>query len=140
MMKNSINNWQITNELQGVILVSFSLVIYKLYLSNQITLILSSNMIPFVLISMVGMFIIGWFRIINRDMYGADCGCEACDLEGSSVFGLLQYIFLFIIPMMIAFNLENYLLSDLYLDGQVLNSHIEKTIEVFMRNPDNFDF
>ncbi|WP_019155925.1 hypothetical protein [Robertmurraya massiliosenegalensis] len=63
MMKNSINNWQIANELQGVILVSFSLVIYKLYLSNQIMLILSSNMIPFVLISMVGMFIMVGFGL-----------------------------------------------------------------------------
>lgn len=124
-MKKNTNDWQITNELQGIILISFSLVIFKLLLSGQITLILAPKMTPFIVFAMITMFVLGVFRLMNSDMYGADCGCEACDPGGSSFFGLFQYSVLFILPIIISFNLDSYHLSAAALEGRGLNSQVQ---------------
>lgn len=98
------NDWQLANELQAIILISLSLVLFKLFTTGQITAMLESRLIPYAFFSMVAMFLLGFFRMMNSDMYGADCDCDACDQGGTGLFGLLQYGVLFFLPIFIAFN------------------------------------
>lgn len=98
------NDWQLANELQAIILISLSLVLFKLFTTGQINSMLESRLIPYAFFAMAAMFLLGFFRMMNSDMYGADCDCEACDQGGTGFFGLLQYGVLFFLPIFIALN------------------------------------
>ncbi|MFS0590129.1 TIGR03943 family protein [Cytobacillus horneckiae] len=145
-MKSRIQDKQINNELQGIILICFGLLIFKLFLSQQISLILSPKMIPFTAFSMIAFFILGAYRMFSNDSMSNGCGCDGCDTKSAGIKRYLQYSILFILPLVIGFNLESYNLSldsitkrgvssdvTLRSDGDLLSEVVnfqEKTIEV----------
>jgi hypothetical protein len=97
--------WQFNNELQGILLIGISLVIFKLFVSKKVLFILEPKMLPFLLFAMVSLFIIGFFRLINSDLNGADCDCEVCD-PSSSLFIIIMKssIFIFVIILSLVLN------------------------------------
>jgi hypothetical protein len=105
MKEKQVPIWQFNNELQGVILIGVSLVIFKLYVSKKILIILEPEMIPFLLFAMVSLFIIGFFRLLNSDLNGADCDCEVCD-PTSSLFIIIMKssFFIFVIILSLVLN------------------------------------
>ncbi|NRG44654.1 DUF1980 domain-containing protein, partial [Bacillus sp. CRN 9] len=82
-MKSRIQDKQINNELQGIILICFGLLIFKLFLSQQISLILSPKMIPFTAFSMIAFFIMGAYRMFSNDSKSNGCGCDGCDTKSA---------------------------------------------------------
>src|SRR4051812_46122651 len=105
MKEKQVPIWQFNNELQGILLIGISLVIFKLYVSKNILVILEPKMIPFLLFAMVSLFIIGFFRLMNSDLYGAACDCEVCD-PSSSLFIIIMKssLFLFVIILSLVLN------------------------------------
>ncbi|MDR6997739.1 DUF1980 domain-containing protein [Neobacillus niacini] len=105
MKEKQVPIWQFNNELQGILLIGFSLVIFKLYVSNKILIILEPKMIPFLLFTMISLFIIGCFRLLNSDLNGADCDCEVCD-PSSSMFSIFMKssFFIFVIILSLVLN------------------------------------
>jgi hypothetical protein len=101
MKENQVPIWQFHNELQGIILVGFSLVIFKLYVSKKILFILEPNLIPYLLFAMVSLFIIGFFRLLNSDLNGADCDCEVCD-PSSSLFIIIIRSSIFVLIIILS--------------------------------------
>ncbi|HZG72496.1 MAG TPA: DUF1980 domain-containing protein [Chondromyces sp.] len=115
-MKTKLNySWQWKNELQGILLIGFSLVIFKLYVTDNITILVERKMIPYILLSMFSLFIIGFFRLWNSDMTGADCDCEACDMSSSSTMSFIKYMF-FLVPIVLSL-----LLNDFSVNSEVLS-------------------
>lgn len=117
--------WQLKNELQGIIMIGFSLVIFKLYVSKNISMILAPKMLPFILFAMISLFIMGFFRLLNSDLYGADCDCDVCDTSTSPLASFLQYG-LFIIPILLAL-----VISDFSINNDVL---VKKGLSTFSFN------
>ncbi|MCM3725834.1 DUF1980 domain-containing protein [Neobacillus cucumis] len=108
MKKKQVPIWQFNNELQGILLIGFSLVIFKLYVSNKILIILEPKMIPFLLFAMISLFIIGFFRLLNSDLNGADCDCEVCD-PSSSLFSIFMKSSLFIFVIILSLVLNDFI-------------------------------
>jgi hypothetical protein len=105
MKEKQVPIWQFNNELQGVILIGVSLVIFKLYVSKKILIILEPEMIPFLLFAMVSLFIIGFFRLLNSDLNGADCDCEVCDPSFSLFIIIMKSsFFIFVIILSLVLN------------------------------------
>jgi len=100
-------NWQLSNELQGVILISFSLLLFKLFVKDMIKMLVAPKLVPFLLLSMVFMFILGFFRLLNSNLKGADCDCDVCDQSTSTVKQLLPYL-LFFSPLFFFFTMEDF--------------------------------
>lgn len=107
--------WQTKNELQGILLIGYSLLIFKLFVTNNIFVVLEPRLTSFILFTMVSLFIIGFFRLWNSDMKGADCDCEVCDTSSSSLRMVLQYS-LFLIPIILAL-----IISDFTMDMDILS-------------------
>jgi uncharacterized membrane protein YcgQ (UPF0703/DUF1980 family) len=105
MKEKQVPIWQFNNELQGILLIGFSLVIFKLCVSKKILIILEPKMLPFLLFAMVSLFIIGFFRLLNSDLNGADCECEVCE-PSSSLFIIIMKssLFLFVIILSLVLN------------------------------------
>ncbi|SMQ78340.1 protein of unknown function [Bacillus sp. OV166] len=105
MKEKQVPIWQFNNELQGILLIGISLVIFKLYVSKKVLIILEPEMIPFLLFAMVSLFIIGFFRLLNSDLKGADCDCEVCD-PSSSLFIIIMKssFFIFVIILSLVLN------------------------------------
>jgi uncharacterized membrane protein YcgQ (UPF0703/DUF1980 family) len=105
MKEKKVPIWQFNNELQGILLIGFSLVIFKLYVSKKILIILEPKMIPFLLFAMVSLFLLGFFRLLNSDLNGADCDCEVCD-SSSSLFKIIMKssFFIFVIILSLVLN------------------------------------
>lgn len=98
MKEKQVPFWQFNNELQGILLIGFSLVIFKLYVSKNILKIVEPKMIPFLLFTMVSLFLIGFFRLMNSDLNGAACDCEVCDPASSLLIIIMKSsLFLFVI-------------------------------------------
>ncbi|WP_180955049.1 DUF1980 domain-containing protein [Bacillus sp. V3-13] len=108
-------SWQTKNELQGILLIGFSLVIFKLYVTKNISVVLEPKMTSLIMFTMLSLFIIGFFRLWNSDMKGADCDCEVCDTSSSSLRIVLQYS-LFLFPIILAL-----IISDFTLDTDILS-------------------
>lgn len=105
MKENQVPVWQFNNELQGILLIGFSLVIFKLYVTKKILTILEPRMIPFLLFAMVSLFIIGFFRLLNSDLNGADCDCKVCDPSSSLFVTIMKSsFFLFVIILSLVLN------------------------------------
>ncbi|MBP3041823.1 TIGR03943 family protein [Bacillaceae bacterium Marseille-Q3522] len=102
---NKVTLWQLKNEFQGVLLIGFSLVIFKLYVNGNLYYILAPKMTPFTIFTMIFLFIMGLFRLFNSDMEGADCGCEACDTS-NPLLSPFRYAF-FLIPIVLAYSIED---------------------------------
>ncbi|MGP7815575.1 TIGR03943 family putative permease subunit [Niallia sp. 01092] len=100
-------NWQFSNELQGIILISFSLLIFKLYVKNTLTLLIAPKMIPFLLFSMAALFLLGFFRLLNSNLQGADCDCDVCD-QNTSIIKLLAPYLLFVSPLFFFFTIQDF--------------------------------
>jgi uncharacterized membrane protein YcgQ (UPF0703/DUF1980 family) len=103
MKEEQVPNWKYNNELQGILLIGFSLVIFKLYTTKKILIILEPEMIPYLLFAMVSLFIIGFFRLLNSDLNGADC--EDCD-PSFSLFTITMKssVFIFVIILSLVLN------------------------------------
>lgn len=108
MKENQVPIWQFNNELQGILLIGFSLVIFKLYVTKKILIILEPKMIPFLLFAMVSLFIIGFFRLLNSDLKGVECDCEVCD-PSSSLFITIMKLSFFIFVIIIALVLNDFI-------------------------------
>ncbi|CRK80810.1 DUF1980 domain-containing protein [Neobacillus massiliamazoniensis] len=108
MKEKQVPIWKFSNELEGIILIGFSLVIFKLYISKKILIILEPEMLPFLLFAMVSLFIIGFFRILNSDLNGADCDCEVCD-PSSSMGIIIMKSSLFILVIILSFVVNDFI-------------------------------
>ncbi|MCE4047512.1 MULTISPECIES: TIGR03943 family putative permease subunit [Bacillaceae] len=103
--------WQLSNEMQGIIMIGFSLIIFKLYVKNMLTAFVAPKMLPFLLISMVLLFLLGFFRLLNSNLKGADCDCDVCDENVPPWKLTLSYLF-FLSPLVLFFSLSDYSLHD----------------------------
>ncbi|PKG23819.1 TIGR03943 family putative permease subunit [Niallia nealsonii] len=134
-------NWQLSNELQGIVLISFSLLLFKLFVKNMITMLVAPKLVPFLLISMVVMFMLGFFRLLNSNLKGADCDCDVCDQNTSTIKQLIPYL-LFFSPLFFFFTIEDFSINKDLLstngyisettndDGRTLNMKMEDEIIV----------
>lgn len=125
-------NWQLSNELQGIVLISFSLLLFKLFVKNMMTMLVAPKLIPFLLISMVGMFILGFFRLLNSNLKGADCDCDVCDQNTSTFKQLLPYL-LFFSPLFFFFTIEDFSINK---DLLSTNGYVSETTNSDIRNSD----
>lgn len=125
-------NWQLSNELQGIVLISFSLLLFKLFVKNMMTMLVAPKLIPFLLISMVGMFILGFFRLLNSNLKGADCDCDVCDQNTSTFKQLLPYL-LFFSPLFFFFTIEDFSINK---DLLSTNGYVSETTNSDVRNSD----
>ncbi|WP_445491008.1 TIGR03943 family putative permease subunit [Niallia sp. 03133] len=107
MKKEWSPDWQLTNELQGIILISFSLLIFKLYVKQTLTLLIAPKMIPFLLVSMAALFFLGFFRLLNSNLKGADCDCDVCDQSTTPIRLLAPYI-LFFSPLFFFYTIQDF--------------------------------
>lgn len=103
------HSWRTKNELQGILLIGFSLVIFKLYVTHNIAAVLEPKMTPSILFTMISLFIMGFFRIWNSDMRGADCDCEVCDTSSGTFRTVIQYS-LFLIPIILSLLMSDFTL------------------------------
>ncbi|MFT8321878.1 MAG: TIGR03943 family protein [Bacillus sp. (in: firmicutes)] len=131
-------NWQFSNELQGIILISFSLLIFKLYVKNSLTLLIAPKMIPFLLFSMVILFLLGFFRLLNSNLQGADCDCDVCDQNSSIIKLLLPYL-LFFSPLFFFFTIQDFsinkdLLSNTGYTSENQQEAGENTVDIKVNN------
>ncbi|MFC3885010.1 DUF1980 domain-containing protein [Bacillus songklensis] len=115
MKRKEPPSWRAKNELQGILLIGFSLVIFKLYVTHNIAAVLEPRMNPSIMFTMFSLFIMGFFRVWNSDMRGADCDCEVCDTSSSPFRTVMQYS-LFLIPIILSL-----LMSDFTLDMDVFS-------------------
>lgn len=103
--------WQLSNEMQGIIMIGFSLIIFKLYVKNMITAFVAPKMLPYLLISMGVLFLLGFFRLLNSNLKGADCDCDVCDENVPPWKLALSYLF-FLSPLVLFFSISDYSLND----------------------------
>ncbi|GKU80767.1 TIGR03943 family putative permease subunit [Niallia sp. NCCP-28] len=125
-------NWQLSNELQGIILISFSLLLFKLFVKNMITMLVAPKLVPFLLISMIVMFVLGFFRLLNSNLKGADCDCDVCDQNTSMIKQLFPYL-LFFSPLFFFFTIEDFSINK---DLLSTNGYISETANDDVRNSD----
>ncbi|WP_400241636.1 TIGR03943 family protein [Niallia sp. JL1B1071] len=98
--------WQLANELQGIVLIGFSLLIFKLLVTGDVSRLVAPNMVPFLYITMILLFFLGFFRLLNSNLKGADCDCDVCD-ENASLMNLALSYFLFFSPLFLFFTLQD---------------------------------
>ena len=98
--------WQLANELQGIVLIGFSLLIFKLLVKEEITSLVAPKIVPYLFISMVFMFLLGFFRLLNSNLKGADCDCDVCDENVPPTKLVLSYL-LFFSPLFLFFTLPD---------------------------------
>ncbi|MCM3364765.1 TIGR03943 family putative permease subunit [Niallia sp. MER TA 168] len=98
--------WQLANELQGIVLIGFSLLIFKLLVTGDVTRLVEPNMVPFLYITMFLLFFLGFFRLLNSNLKGADCDCDVCD-ENASLMNLALSYFIFFSPLFLFFTLQD---------------------------------
>lgn len=106
--------WQLANELQGIVLIGFSLLIFKLLVKGDVGQLVAPKMVPLLCITMILMFFLGFFRLLNSNLKGADCDCDVCD-ENSSFLNLTFSYLLFISPLFLFFTLQ-----DMSIDKSIL--------------------
>lgn len=106
--------WQLANELQGIVLIGFSLLIFKLLVTGDVGQLVAPKMVPLLGITMILMFFLGFFRLLNSNLKGADCDCDVCD-ENASFLKLTFSYLLFISPLMLFFTLQ-----DMSIDKSIL--------------------
>ncbi|MEW9111274.1 MAG: TIGR03943 family protein [Cytobacillus gottheilii] len=72
-------------QLQGIILISISLVIFKLYLTGNMAYIMAPKMMPFVLFAFIVLLLLGMYRLFRSNKEEmADCYCLSVDSHKSS--------------------------------------------------------
>ncbi|AYV70539.1 MULTISPECIES: TIGR03943 family putative permease subunit [Niallia] len=98
--------WQLANELQGIVLIGFSLLIFKLLVTGDVGQLVAPKMVPLLGITMTLMFLLGFFRLLNSNLKGADCDCDVCD-ENASFLNLTFSYLLFFSPLMLFFTLQD---------------------------------
>lgn len=108
---NRSPTWQFSNELQGIILIGFSLMIFKLMVKGTITSLVAPKLIPFLLITMSVLFILGFFRLLNSNLRGADCDCEVCD-ENTSFLKIIFTYIIFLSPLFYFFTIQDYSIKE----------------------------
>ncbi|WP_176215185.1 TIGR03943 family putative permease subunit [Cytobacillus gottheilii] len=63
-------------QLQGIILISISLVIFKLYVTGNMAYIMAPKMMPFVLFAFIVLLLLGMYRLFRSNQEGmAECNC-----------------------------------------------------------------
>lgn len=98
--------WQLANELQGIVLIGFSLLIFKLLVKGEMIALVAPKMVPYLFISMVFMFLLGFFRLLNSNLKGADCDCDVCDENVPPLKLALSYV-LYFSPLLLFFTLPD---------------------------------
>ncbi|WP_312094408.1 TIGR03943 family putative permease subunit [Niallia sp.] len=98
--------WQLANELQGIVLIGFSLLIFKLLVTGEVTRLVAPKMVPFLYVTMILLFFLGFFRLLNSNLKGADCDCDVCD-ENTSFMKLTLSYLLFFSPLFLFFTLQD---------------------------------
>lgn len=98
--------WQLANELQGIVLIGFSLLIFKLLVTGDVTRLVAPKMVPFLYATMILLFFLGFFRLLNSNLKGADCDCDVCD-ENTSFMKLTLSYLLFFSPLFLFFTLQD---------------------------------
>ena len=119
--------WQLSNEMQGIIMIGFSLLIFKLYAKNMITAFVAPKMEPYLLISMGALFLLGFFRLLHSNLKGADCDCDVCDENGPPWKLARNYCFV-LAPLVLFFSINDYSLHDEALSK--LTAHDGNTTEL----------
>ncbi|KAB7673124.1 TIGR03943 family putative permease subunit [Bacillus sp. B1-b2] len=98
--------WQLANELQGIVLIGFSLLIFKLLVKGEMIALVAPKMVPYLFVSMTFMFLLGFFRLLNSNLKGADCDCDVCDENVPPLKLALSYL-LFFSPLFLFFTLPD---------------------------------
>ncbi|MFS0659886.1 TIGR03943 family protein [Niallia alba] len=98
--------WQLANELQGIVLIGFSLLIFKLMVTGEVVRLVAPKMVPLLYITMALLFLLGFFRLLNSNLKGADCDCDVCD-ENASLMNLTFSYLLFFSPLFLFFTQQD---------------------------------
>jgi len=120
--------WQLTNELQGIVLIGFSLLLFKLLVKGDISLFVSYKMEPYLFITMVVMFMLGFFRLVNSNLKGADCDCDVCDETISPLKLVLSYS-LFLSPLFLFFTLTDYSINKEFFPEEQFQEKYDSTLQ-----------
>lgn len=113
-----MNNHQETNShhylIRGIILIGFMLLLFKLFLTNNITLLIAPKMFLFIYFTLFILLILGVlliFRGTSEKKYKYDCECDGDHSYPQSLFKSLFLYSLFIIPISTGFLFSNNVLD-----------------------------
>jgi putative membrane protein len=101
------------NKLEGLLLLGIGLMIFKLYVSGNLTELIAPKMVPYALIALIAFFIISILRIKKEKKVTHSCECDSC--ENTSLLPSMAKYSLFLVPILLGF-----ILTDFTLSGEVL--------------------
>jgi putative membrane protein len=112
--KNNEQDFSFHHLIRGIILIGLTLLLFKLLLTNNISLLIAPKMIKFVYFTFIVLFILGVLLIIrgtSNQKHPNHCECDGEHSYPTSFFkGLFLYL-LFIIPIATGFLFSNNVLD-----------------------------
>ncbi|WP_243385967.1 TIGR03943 family putative permease subunit [Bacillus kexueae] len=125
--------------IRGVILIGFSLLLFKLVVTGHITKFIAPKMLPYSYFGLVTFFILGVIQILkgrSDQRHKASCGCEGHELPKTNKQSLLIYS-LFVFPLVTGFMFPDVILDSSVALKRGFKQEIQKQANVAVANNDS---
>ncbi|MFD6210344.1 TIGR03943 family putative permease subunit [Peribacillus sp. NPDC060253] len=102
----------ITYKFEALLLLGLGLMIFKLYVSGNLTQLIAPKMLSYSLISLAAFLIVGCLRMKKEKNNVHCCGCVTDQEKSKSSLTSISKYGLFLIPILLGFTLTNFTLSE----------------------------